>query len=90
MNNNKKIYLGIVITIVSLLLIVSAHFLQVLFKDTDEFWGIERFWMGLKVSNLIVDIVLYLAIFLLIVMVLMWASLLIDKQRRCIVCNKCV
>ena len=73
--SNKVLYLGIVFTVLSLVLFICAHFLQIIFEDNQE-----AFWMGIEVSNLITDITLYLAIGLLSGMLILWISFHISKE----------
>ena len=73
-SSNKVLYFGVVFTVLSLVLFICAHFLQIIFGDT------RQYWMGIEVSNLITDITLYLAIGLLFVMLILWISFHISKE----------
>jgi len=72
-SSNKVLFFGVVLTVLSLVLFICAHFLQIISKT-------EYIWMGIEVSNLITDITLYLAIGLLIGMLILWISFHIPKR----------
>lgn len=74
-NSNKVLYFGVVFTVLSLVLFICAHFLQIIFVNYDA-----GYWMGIEVSNLITDIALYLAIGLSIGMLILWISFHIPKE----------
>lgn len=79
-SSNKTLYFGVILIVLILILFICSHLLQFIFKDTDEFWGIERFWMGIEVSSLITDIVLYLAVGLMFVILILWIRYYISKE----------
>ena len=74
-NSNKVLYFGIVFTVLSLVLFICAHFLQIIFRDSST-----KYWMGIETSSIIIDAVLYLAIGLLFVMLILWVSFHISKE----------
>lgn len=74
-NSNKVLYLGIFFTVLSLVLFICAHFLQIIFGRSST-----KYWMGIETSSLITDITLYLAIGLLSGMLILWISFHISKE----------
>ena len=73
-NSNKGLYFGVILIVFTLILFICSHFLTLIYGQT------RQFWMGIEVSNLITDIILYLAVFLSFVVLILWINFYIKSK----------
>ena len=72
--NDKVLYFGVILIVSTLILFICSHFLTLRYGQT------RQIWMGIEISNLITDIILFLVIFLSFIILIFWISFYIKSK----------